>query len=215
MQPSAGPIAGVEQFVRDWSGRLLSTGPLTEAERTATVDAVRRCYRQAGLPWPGRVVWAPSPVAGQRMANELSRRHAGRAVRARTVARQAVRPEAAGLLAFASAGLLLASEVVVTLLALLPGDPVIRSAGDSWAQGSGAWIGGVAGGLARYTGIDPLLWRVGFVALALLGGSGFLVYLLLWVLMPPASDRRPGPLDGPIEQLRGAVTSPRTTGSRP
>ena len=45
-------------------------------------------------------------------------------------------------------------------------------------------IGGICGGLADYSGIDPLLWRVGFVALAFAGGSGVLVYLLLWVLMP-------------------------------
>jgi phage shock protein PspC (stress-responsive transcriptional regulator) len=45
-------------------------------------------------------------------------------------------------------------------------------------------LGGVSGGLAEYSGIDALLWRVGFVALALAGGSGVLVYLLLWLLMP-------------------------------
>ena len=38
----------------------------------------------------------------------------------------------------------------------------------------------------RYSGIDPLLWRVGFVALAFAGGTGILVYLLLWLLMPAA-----------------------------
>jgi phage shock protein PspC (stress-responsive transcriptional regulator) len=50
-------------------------------------------------------------------------------------------------------------------------------------------LGGVSGGLADYTGIDALLWRVGFVALALAGGTGIIVYLLLWLLMPagPAS----------------------------
>src|ERR687893_154184 len=47
-------------------------------------------------------------------------------------------------------------------------------------------IGGVSGGLAEYSGIDPLLWRVGFVALAFAGGTGVLVYLLLWLLMPVA-----------------------------
>ena len=51
-------------------------------------------------------------------------------------------------------------------------------------------IGGVAGGLARYSGIDPLLWRVGFIALAFAGGTGVLVYLLLWLLMP-ATPRSP------------------------
>lgn len=45
-------------------------------------------------------------------------------------------------------------------------------------------LGGVNGGLAEYSGIDPLLWRVGFVALAFAGGTGILVYLLLWLLMP-------------------------------
>src|SRR3954471_21910579 len=43
---------------------------------------------------------------------------------------------------------------------------------------------GVSGGLADYSGIDALLWRVGFVALALAGGPGVIVYLLLWLLMP-------------------------------
>ena len=54
-------------------------------------------------------------------------------------------------------------------------------------------LGGVGGGLAEYSGIDALLWRVGFVALALAGGTGILVYLLLWLLMPagPAALGRP------------------------
>ena len=80
-------------------------------------------------------------------------------------------------------------------------------------SGTDSMLGGVCGGLAEYSGIDTVLWRVGFVALAVLGGSGFLVYLLLWVLMPPASDRRPGPLDGPIERLRDALTGGRAASS--
>lgn len=56
-------------------------------------------------------------------------------------------------------------------------------------------LGGVNGGLAEYTGIDALLWRVGFVALTLAAGTGVIVYLLLWVLMPsgpPAAAGAPG-----------------------
>ncbi|NEK86181.1 PspC domain-containing protein [Blastococcus saxobsidens] len=54
-------------------------------------------------------------------------------------------------------------------------------------------LGGVNGGLAEYTGIDALLWRVGFVALTLAAGTGVLVYLLLWLLMPagPAGAATP------------------------
>lgn len=64
-------------------------------------------------------------------------------------------------------------------------------------------IGGVCGGLAEYTGIDALLWRVGFVALALFGGSGVLVYLLLWLLVP-AGPGGAGQPDGPGRPVRPA-----------
>ena len=60
--------------------------------------------------------------------------------------------------------------------------------------------GGVCGGLADYSGIDTLLWRVGFVGLTVAGGSGILVYLLLWVLMP-AAPLPPGTKPGPAERL--------------
>jgi phage shock protein PspC (stress-responsive transcriptional regulator) len=53
-------------------------------------------------------------------------------------------------------------------------------------------IGGVSGGLAEYSGIDALLWRVGFVALTLAGGTGIIVYLLLWLLMPAGPRVAPG-----------------------
>jgi phage shock protein PspC (stress-responsive transcriptional regulator) len=46
-------------------------------------------------------------------------------------------------------------------------------------------LGGVCGGLAEYTGTDPLLWRVGFIALAVMG-AGILIYPLLWLLVPSA-----------------------------
>src|ERR687885_790940 len=55
-------------------------------------------------------------------------------------------------------------------------------------------LGGVAGGLGEYSGIDPLLWRIGFVALTVAGGSGVLVYLLLWLLMPGGTGGRRGGL---------------------
>ena len=68
-------------------------------------------------------------------------------------------------------------------------------------------IGGVSGGLAEYTGIDALLWRVGFVALAFAGGTGVLVYLLLWLLMPSA----PGaPFATGLDVRRAGPPGPRS-----
>lgn len=45
-------------------------------------------------------------------------------------------------------------------------------------------IGGVCGGLGVYLAIDPILIRLFFVLLTLAGGSGVLIYLLLWILIP-------------------------------
>jgi phage shock protein C len=74
-------------------------------------------------------------------------------------------------------------------------------------------LGGVCGGLAEYTGIDPVLWRVGFVALTVIGaGAGVLVYLLLWVLMDPGprdSDQPTGPVDRVAGQLHDKVYANR------
>lgn len=42
---------------------------------------------------------------------------------------------------------------------------------------------GVAGGLADYLNIDPVLVRLFFVLLALSTGWGFIIYILLAVLM--------------------------------
>lgn len=81
--------------------------------------------------------------------------------------------------------------------------PLRRSSTDKMA-------GGVCGGLAEHTGIDSLVWRVGFVGLTLAGGAGVLVYLLLWVLMPPgprAPDQQPNSLDRLAEQVHDKVYS--------
>lgn len=45
-------------------------------------------------------------------------------------------------------------------------------------------IAGVSGGIADYFAIDPIIVRLGFVALALLGGSGVGLYLIAWLVMP-------------------------------
>src|SRR4051794_14386229 len=53
---------------------------------------------------------------------------------------------------------------------------------------SEAVFGGVAAGIARYFGIDPILVRIAFVLGTLMTGFLFFVYLLLWAVLPsPAS----------------------------
>jgi phage shock protein C len=47
-------------------------------------------------------------------------------------------------------------------------------------------VAGVCGGLAEYFGMDPTLMRVLFVVLAVLGGSGIILYLALWIIVPNA-----------------------------
>jgi len=66
-------------------------------------------------------------------------------------------------------------------------------------------IGGVAGGLAEYTGVDALLWRVGAIALTLAGGSGVIIYVLLWLLMPAASAGQPG--EPAVDRVRSGPRS--------
>ena len=65
-------------------------------------------------------------------------------------------------------------------------------------------IAGVAGGLGRYAGIDPLVFRILFVVLAVFGGSGILLYALGWLLVPE---------DGETESEAQRLFSGRSTRS--
>jgi phage shock protein PspC (stress-responsive transcriptional regulator) len=47
-------------------------------------------------------------------------------------------------------------------------------------------IGGVAAGISNYFGWDPLWVRILFVILALSGGFGVPIYILLWIIIPEA-----------------------------
>lgn len=53
---------------------------------------------------------------------------------------------------------------------------------------SNRMIGGVAGGLGEYFDIDPTLFRLAFVLLTLSGGSGVLLYIVLWIIIPTQSS---------------------------
>ncbi len=45
-------------------------------------------------------------------------------------------------------------------------------------------IAGVCGGIAEYFEVDPTLVRLIWVAVSLLAGTGVLLYLILWVVVP-------------------------------
>ena len=50
-------------------------------------------------------------------------------------------------------------------------------------------LGGVASGLAAYFGIKEILYvRLAFVFLTIAGGSGVVIYLILWIITPAASS---------------------------
>jgi phage shock protein PspC (stress-responsive transcriptional regulator) len=52
-------------------------------------------------------------------------------------------------------------------------------------------IGGVCGGLGRYFNVDPLLFRIGAVALVFVGGAGILLYLAALLLVPNEGEAAP------------------------
>lgn len=65
-------------------------------------------------------------------------------------------------------------------------------------------IAGVCAGIADSTGIDVTAVRVIFVIFALSVGFGFLLYIVLWVIMPIA----PVKLVGAPKRAKGTVNEP-------
>jgi phage shock protein PspC (stress-responsive transcriptional regulator) len=49
---------------------------------------------------------------------------------------------------------------------------------------NGRWIGGVCAGLARRFDVSPNVMRLIFVISCVLPGPQFLIYIVLWALMP-------------------------------
>jgi phage shock protein C len=68
-------------------------------------------------------------------------------------------------------------------------------------------LGGVAGGLANYLGVDPVLIRLAFVAL-LFAGIGVLLYIVAWIIIP--EEPIDGSEDAPPPRTRNlSSSSPR------
>jgi len=65
-------------------------------------------------------------------------------------------------------------------------------------------LGGVAGGVADFFGVDVVLVRLGFVVAAFFGGIGVLAYVLGWVVLPVgAPSEAVGSRPGDRKQLLG------------
>lgn len=76
-----------------------------------------------------------------------------------------------------------------------PGSPLVGAVNALRRSRGDRWIGGVCGGIARATGVQAWIWRLVTVLLALWGGSGVLIYVLLWIFVPQDGD------DAPVARL--------------
>ncbi len=71
-------------------------------------------------------------------------------------------------------------------------------------------IAGVSGGIAEYFRVDPIIPRLGFVATSLLGGTGVVVYLIAWLVMPDETEDE----SAAVRALRGENRSGHNAGGR-
>jgi phage shock protein C len=46
------------------------------------------------------------------------------------------------------------------------------------------WIGGVCGGLGEHSSVPSWCWRIIFVLLFTIYGTGLMLYVLLWIFLP-------------------------------
>jgi phage shock protein PspC (stress-responsive transcriptional regulator) len=77
------------------------------------------------------------------------------------------------------------SEIMESIQAAFRREGLVRAK-------EGRVLGGVIAGLGRRFGIDPWPARLLFVlVLMLIPGSQFLIYPILWILMPQATDAPP------------------------
>ncbi len=66
-----------------------------------------------------------------------------------------------------------------------PGTPPAVAAVNAYRRSlTDKWLGGVCGGLARITGLESWVWRLIVTLLALFGGTGLILYILLWIFVP-------------------------------
>src|SRR2546428_13498768 len=82
-------------------------------------------------------------------------------------------------------------------------------------KGKNRLLLGVAGGLAEYSNIDPVIIRAAFILLAFAGGTGIGLYLLLALLEPRAETGTPPPLDVVRDNNKAAPPGATANGRPP
>lgn len=75
----------------------------------------------------------------------------------------------------------------------LKGKRLIRSKTDRF-------VAGVCGGLGEYFEIDSIVFRLVFVLLTIFAGSGVIIYIICWILIPEAGEKRPSDLKENIKE---------------
>ncbi len=96
-----------------------------------------------------------------------------------------VADELSKLQAHHASGLLTEAEFARAKQRLLDTAPPLAAAVNSFRRSAGdKWIAGICGGLAQATGVASWVWRLILTVLLLFGGTGFILYLLLWIFVP-------------------------------
>jgi len=62
----------------------------------------------------------------------------------------------------------------------------IKTKGKLYRDPDNRQIGGVCAGIAAWFGIDPLWVRIAFALITLMYGTGAIIYLVLWIILPEA-----------------------------
>jgi phage shock protein PspC (stress-responsive transcriptional regulator) len=69
-------------------------------------------------------------------------------------------------------------------------------------------FGGVAGGLAQYFNIDPIIIRILFVVFTMMHGIGIVLYIILWIVTPEEPFEMAYPLKNEEQKTDGQTFEP-------
>ncbi len=66
-------------------------------------------------------------------------------------------------------------------------------------------VAGVCGGLGEYFSLDPILFRILFIALIFAGGSGILIYIVLIFVIPEEGKAGKVTVEGVVQEVQEGV----------